>query len=507
MLALIIGAAFFLRFPSIWFGYPLPVHPDEPIIVTTALNIVRTGDLNPHNFLYPSFNIYLHAFLYKIVMFSSHLVTGALPHSVLDIDYYVCSRALNVLLSTLTVFVVYATAKRLFDVTTGIVAACFIAISPLHLTNSYYATVDTATALWPALSCLMAVVIYSNSSRTRYYILGGIFTGLAIGSKYTAFPALLPLLVADYVQARSQGRFFTKNVYAILFSAPAAFLATTPYSLLDYPAFFQALVHQRQEYSISHPGFESVTGISLAPYSDYLFAEGYGRIPTALAIAGALTLGTKCRAKGAILLSFPVTIFLFLGMYKVFFPRNAVPLIPFLAIFSGYAVTRCAGWFGQRVSRQGALMPMRITTCASAAILVAVSLHYQLATDLKIVHENALPDSRWVALEWIRKTLPPGTTIGREHYTPPVENYTRAFNVIHLGYFGTFRRQDLLSSTDFIVTSSSDYSRFTDNSERYPEEAVFYSTFFAQHEIVQEFAGNGTSMTGPVIRICRIKHQ
>jgi hypothetical protein len=47
MLMLLI-ATFILRLTNIWFGYPLPVHPDEPVLVNTALNISVTGDLNPY---------------------------------------------------------------------------------------------------------------------------------------------------------------------------------------------------------------------------------------------------------------------------------------------------------------------------------------------------------------------------------------------------------------------------------------------------------------------------
>ncbi|MFQ5600856.1 MAG: hypothetical protein ACE5G2_09925 [Candidatus Krumholzibacteriia bacterium] len=41
-----------------WFGYPLPVHPDEPLLVEAALNMVRTGNLNPHYFSHPSLDVY-----------------------------------------------------------------------------------------------------------------------------------------------------------------------------------------------------------------------------------------------------------------------------------------------------------------------------------------------------------------------------------------------------------------------------------------------------------------
>lgn len=39
-LLLILGLTFLIRFGNIWFGYPLSVHPDEPVLVDTTRPIV-----------------------------------------------------------------------------------------------------------------------------------------------------------------------------------------------------------------------------------------------------------------------------------------------------------------------------------------------------------------------------------------------------------------------------------------------------------------------------------
>ena len=60
----IIIIAFVMRIVNIRFGYPLQKHADESILVNAALGMIKTGDLNPHNFQYPSFTIYLQALLF-----------------------------------------------------------------------------------------------------------------------------------------------------------------------------------------------------------------------------------------------------------------------------------------------------------------------------------------------------------------------------------------------------------------------------------------------------------
>ena len=76
LLFLILIFSFLIRFPGIWFGYPLPVHPDEPRLVQKALNIIHTGDFNPHFFNYPSLNIYLLSIAYTVIAFIGNIFTA-----------------------------------------------------------------------------------------------------------------------------------------------------------------------------------------------------------------------------------------------------------------------------------------------------------------------------------------------------------------------------------------------------------------------------------------------
>ncbi|MEO5953856.1 MAG: hypothetical protein ABIQ44_15445, partial [Chloroflexia bacterium] len=58
-------AAFGIRVWGAQGSLPYVGHPDEPILVDAATRIVKSGDLNPHNFLYPSFYIYAEAAVVK----------------------------------------------------------------------------------------------------------------------------------------------------------------------------------------------------------------------------------------------------------------------------------------------------------------------------------------------------------------------------------------------------------------------------------------------------------
>jgi hypothetical protein len=63
-----------LRVWGISFGLPYLYHPDEPVGAGVAINMVRTGDLNPHSFGYGSLFFYLNALAYGLYFVLGRLV-------------------------------------------------------------------------------------------------------------------------------------------------------------------------------------------------------------------------------------------------------------------------------------------------------------------------------------------------------------------------------------------------------------------------------------------------
>ena len=124
-LLLIACVAFILRIKGVWFGYPLPVHPDEPKLVETALGMIETGDLNPHFFHYPTLNIYLQASLYKLIQLVGRIL-GISPSDIPIMWYYIFGRTFNVCLSVLTIIITFMIGKRLVSSFAGLLAALFL---------------------------------------------------------------------------------------------------------------------------------------------------------------------------------------------------------------------------------------------------------------------------------------------------------------------------------------------------------------------------------------------
>ena len=238
-IALVMGIALIIRYPGVWFGYPLPLHDDEPHLVQAALRIINTGDLNPNFFYYPTFNIYLQAILYKATRFIGFLYLrnfspDELRAGVPVIWFFIVGRMFNLILSVLTVFITFEIGRRLFSTLAGLLAALFLTFSYLHIVNSYLLTVDTTVAFWTSLAALMAALLYSDGPKARYYILGGMCVGLAIGSKYTAFVAAAPLLIAHLARTGSGTPRIDLKIILSLLVIPLTFFLSSPYVFLDF---------------------------------------------------------------------------------------------------------------------------------------------------------------------------------------------------------------------------------------------------------------------------------
>jgi len=505
LILIIIILAFFIRFKGIWFGYPLPLHPDEQVIVENALRMLATGDINPHFFNYPTFNIYLQTGVYSFVNLINQIFFDTPVNEVREINYYLSGRLFNVLLSTITIYIIYEIGRRLVDPIAGLASACFIGASFLHISNSFTVTVDSPVAFWLSLSTLMAVLIYTKGKENLYYLMGGIFVGLAISSKYISFLGVAPILVAHYKASCTDKHFFDTNIIIYLLVIPTAFFITSPYVILDYKPFFEALRFESHHYRTGHPGAEASGDTSFYLYGKYLTTMGYGFLPILFSSFGLIWFLKKDPWKAALLLSTPLLLFVFVGQYKVFFPRNIVAVIPFLSLFSGAFIFALYEWLKSALS--GWEKFHWITATSTIVFVIALlffSIGDQVTQAYQYIQTITLPDTRWESVQWIKDHMPTGSHIGREGFTPPIEKYTEQFHVSYLGWIAVVSNPEELKNLDYMIVSSYDYGPFLNSESKYPKEASIYNSFFKNNQLIYELIPDGITLGGPKISIYKI---
>ncbi len=493
-LAAVTLLAFVLRYHGISFGFPIIVHPDEPQIANPAIIILQSGSFHPSSFLYPSLYIYM-----TTAVFAAVTAIGNLTGSYGDISsvpittLYYWARLLTIILSVATVAAIFALARRISGVLAGLSAALLTACSFLHVSNSFMLTTDAPMALGVVLAVLMAARIHSGRASMASYLIAGGLVGIAGGTKYNAVFVVAPLILAHLLRERSMGeRLLDWRLVAALVTVPLVFVATTPFAIIDYDGFTAFLEIQRQAYSLGHPGADGAA-TSYGYYGEALRLK-LGLAPLIAGAAGAALLLLERPRLAAVLLSFPVVFFTFMGAYTVHFDRNIVVMVPFVALFAGITVEQTLAW----ATRSQQRWTRRVATVAAVLVVgtLAASAYQQALKSLDHTRRITLPNTRYLAKLWIEENLPADSRIAREHFTPPIDE--KRFKVTRLEYYGLLRATNL-ERFDYLVTSSDDFGRFVFHPERYPAEAARYRAIFKRYHRVHRFQAEDGRSYGPEI--------
>lgn len=484
LLAPILLLALLLRLWGIAPDLPYLFHPDEPSYVALSQSIFQTGDLNPHFFRLPSLLFYVNAAAYLPYYLAGHLsglfasradltppislamgVTWtALPSAVL------WGRGVTALFGTATVGLVYLLSRRLIGrPAVGLLAALFTAVSPTNVAHSRFVTPD-ALAVFLVVAVAVAALNLYRYGRTRDYLLVGVLIGLSAAAKYNAGLIGLTLPAAHFLRhGRAGGR--DVRFYAAVGVSGLAFLAATPFAVLDFPRFLADLQFERQHYATGHPGME---GDTLRWYLVHIWSS-IGPIGVCAVLA--LANGRRLRsAAWGIVALFPVVYFLFINQFVVRNDRTLLPIMPFLFVAAAAFcsdVFRRAGrgreaqrWAG--LGAAGGLLALTLLWPASQTVFQTQQLFATAAT-------------RHAVRGQLEAALPAGARVALEPYAPYLDPSRYSVQ-------GFWRLIDhdpdwyAAQGFDYLVASAGLYGRFFREPARYPAEVAQYTALFNHHE-------------------------
>lgn len=394
---ILLGAAV-VRVWGIHFGLPsaLQARPDERPIICKAVGFA-SGDLNPHEFNYPSLYFYLLYGAYSVLAWV-YVMGEAATHGQLLTSLYaqgatilhVVNRLIVAGFGVATVLVWWRVAAQTFGKGTGRLAALLLAFAYLHVRESHFGVTDVpmvffiVAAHWPILGIV-------QHGRWRSYVAAGILTGLAVSTKYTAAPLCLSIGVAHVCHHRGVQ---WQRVVAAWAVAGIAFCCTTPYAVLDFGAFWRDVYHE--VFVRGGEGHFVNPGIGWAQHLRVSLRYGLGLPFCLIAVLGLVLSMRQQRRRALVLLVFPFASFLAIAFRRTVFVRYALPLTPFLAIWAAWAcsaVHRRAGRWWAIVVVWAALVP---------------SLMRTIAFDTLVSRQ----DTRCLAAEWLETRLAPGEVVG-----------------------------------------------------------------------------------------------
>ena len=405
--------AVILRVWAVDWGLPYLYHPDEGIIVETAFHF-RTGDMNPHNFLYPTLFMYLVFFIYN-----AWYLAGSLLHyfnNPSDFDYlftyhveyfHLVARLLVVFFGVMSIWILYRLIKEHFGKTSAIFSGIFFSLNYLHVQNSKYATVDVPMVFFLILALYFIMRISQDEGGFRNYILSAIFSACAITTKQTGVFVIAPLLVGEYLYNRGR-RGYLSNLFlrrAIIYTSVLIITVfiTSPYIFLDFKTFWSFVVKQ----STAMKGWlgSETDGVSYLYYLRLLIIDSKENIYILILSAIGVYHGfIKDREKAIIFASYPVIYILIVGSWATHFPRYAIPLIPFMSGFAGMGVGYIASEYLSHSKR------LKAYTAGLLGVFIVLNLVKVTMFDIILTHK----DTREVAKEWIEENIPEGSRIAHE---------------------------------------------------------------------------------------------
>ncbi len=438
---LLLMAALLLRTWGIGWGLPhagryYPYHPDEAVLLFVLGQVNPLWlDFTPTFYNYGTLYILLSRLAYD---FTAPVAGwGAVPQAgpftqwVADLGHLLwVSRWVTALLGAGTVGLVLSLGRTLYSARAGWLAAGFLAVAPLAVMLGHYMTVDVPATFFTTLTLVAAAQALRAQEARRvvgWLLAGAAAAGLAVGTKYNAFPAAFALAVPLWQLFRGEvggRRPALVALPACMVVCVGAFLVATPGAVLETPRFLADLAYEMGRNREGQGLIFQETPPTLLYHLGISFPVAL-EWPLYLLALGGLAWAMYRRGKAdLLLLLFLLPFFLLLLPAERKFLRYITPMVPVLVLLAarmvdeGLSTPRARLWTGLGVLAGVAACA---STVAHLGVLTAPDARDQAAAHLRSVSRPddvvALGSDAW-------------------YYTPPVHPTAGSVKLWALPYGG-----------------------------------------------------------------------
>ncbi len=410
-----------LRLVGIGYGLPAIYNMDEVAIMNRALAFA-TGDLNPHNFLYPTLYFYV-LFAWEGLVFLLGWAFGVFDSlTAFQREFfvdpsrlYLVGRGLTVLCGVLTVTALYRLGSRVFGRTAGVLSALFLATAPFAVRDAHYIKHDVPVTFLVVLThvALAGLVVVPERRRLRRAWAGvGVLAGLAISTHYYAVFLVLPVAAVALMPAAGTpdpiGLRLRNLTTAGLF-AITAFLLASPFLLPEAATAWRDIVQNREivmDRAVASGGLFA----SLGRYLEMLWSEAIGWPVAAFGAGGLALVSLSDRRRAVLLALYPVTFLVFIGN-TVPAGRYLNPVLPFVALAAAYTVVRLAGGVATGIAWARTRPEPIAAIVGLAAAWPGALVSYGTSTFFTAT------DTRTLAQAFIEREIPAGSSVLVQPYS------------------------------------------------------------------------------------------
>ncbi|MBI1893286.1 MAG: glycosyltransferase family 39 protein [Candidatus Rokubacteria bacterium] len=374
---------------------------------------------------------------------------------------------LSAALGTLTVWVVYGIGRLAYSHTAGIVAAVFLAVSPLHSLHSHYPYPDSAMTWLLALALLVAVTVLHQASLPRSLLSAGL-AGAAAAAKIGGIAGAPAVVLALFLGWRRRiGTLWALGAAGLLTLLVALTLQGLTFGGYQSP---WGVMHRIRSELASLWGVENA-GERLSTVLGTL-AHGMDAGQLVLAGLGVLVAVWRRAAFDWVLLTLIASLGVVLFRVPVPDDRFLVPVTVAFVLLGGRTVAEALRLSGGRV--------VPVTLIVVVFVMAAFpSFHSSYRQGLFLT----LPDTRYLAGLWFQAHVPPRLRVAIEGYWPLGVNERPG-----AAYFDA--RKPLAEQTerfDLLATSSLEHGRYVERPAQYPQIAAFFRDLPRSAHLVRSF--------------------
>lgn len=476
-LILIVALGAYFRFTGLNWDDNHHLHPDERFLtdvannletVTNPLTYLRTSQspLNPYNldhvptFVYGNFPMTVTRYVAEWVDGACDTLFGPCQVNYTGYDgIHLVGRFLSGLVDLASLVFAFLIGRRLYDWRVGVLGALLFSVAVMPIQQSHFFTMDNWAAALSTVAVYMAVRAGEAGGRKRWWVLFGLFLGLAVASRINVAPLAAISVVAAAVwlgrrQQRlapgagwqflltGQGSVDLQRVTLGLLVAAAVALFTFrlahPYAFVDGAMVRKMVLEEtgRQPSALRvtlqtifglNPqwlaNMEEIQGLQSPEASFPPALQWTGRAPLLFPLSNMVLYGMGLTAGIAAVAGFfwafwrivrgrsdwtahalPVAwaggYFLFMGVRWVKSIRYFLPIYPFLLLLAGWALVKLWDRAGPNTSRRAAVGALVVLTLGPALLW---------ANAFTEIYEAPL--TRIEASRWMFEDIPSGATL------------------------------------------------------------------------------------------------
>ncbi|MBL4868728.1 MAG: glycosyltransferase family 39 protein [Pseudomonadales bacterium] len=347
-------------------------------------------------------------------------------------NFYLVARFVNVILSTATIGLTYLVGKSLVDRKHGLLAALFVAISPVLIISAHYVKSDTSESLFILLSLYFAVQAKYN---LKFIWCSMFFAGVAGAFKYPGISAVVFGLISALI--------FVKDIKSalkyILGGVPfviLGFLLVFPLPLFDLEQVATGIYSEFYSKLTSGQNNQHLLNAALYPW--YL-AKMTGILFIALVFLSSIFNLIHFNRYSLLLLPWFVIYAVIMSGSSLVVARYAVPGIPIASILIAMML------FSAREKYRNIIVVFVVATIVHLISISAVHLRSM----------NSI-DPREAAALWIKENVPHDGYVAitpshdkDEFFTVPID--PRVHRPVNLMMRSDFNVSNYLKETNFNV--------------------------------------------------------